>query len=780
MADPNIDPNKLKILEAQNKLLQAQLKILQEGYDLSSSYYESLKEIFGIKTRITQVDKDNLDISKRIHETIRDQRLGLTDIDSLEKQILKNKDLIKKAALQELDLSKKLSDGDETRIKYAKNRLTSIGKISKELEIELSKSKEEREQNSGGIALLQKRLAIQEKGLKTATESMSKNAQTLLYLQLQVKVLEKINAEEEKRLAAEKETEKKLGAFAGILKGLQNIPILGQLVKFNEVLDAAKANVKTTGSGIQGLFAGLGNLSKQALSGLTNGANVMSFIISAMIKGFFSLDKAQTEFQNETGKTISHLDTINTSLISSSDYIKTASALSKEWGANADAIFSKETLQEAAELVNLMGLSNEEASKLASLAKMSNVELKQQDENIISQVDNFNKANKTAFDGRAIMRDIGKTSSAISVNLGGNAKKIAEANLEARKLGLSLSQIDQIAESLLNFESSISNELEAELLSGKSLNFEKARLFALNNDIEGLTKEIAQNEGITSGFINGNRLTQDAIAKSIGLQREDLAKMIINQKTTLGLTDEQVQKASGLSEKDFKRLSVQDSLNKSIEKMGEALAGPVELLAQMANHAWLMKTIFVAIGAIIAGRIVAGLAASVVSLYASVAAQKAYGRALNENLTKEVALDAAKVAGAEATTLGAATPFIIGGIAAVLAALAGAAMMVGDVHSPAKGKTIVSTKEGGLFKLSDNDDFMAAPGLSQRLSSKSSSTIVNDNSKMISTMEEHNKLLKEGNEISKATYKKMPQEFALHLETAKFGTAINTTSYKTK
>jgi hypothetical protein len=34
----------------------------------------------------------------------------------------------------------------------------------------------------------------------------------------------------------------------------------------------------------------------------------------------------------------------------------------------------------------------------------------------------------------------------------------------------------------------------------------------------------------------------------------------------------------------------------------------------------------------------------------------------------------------------------------------------GDVMSPADGKTRVSTKEGGLFELSPNDDLIAAPG----------------------------------------------------------------------
>ena len=36
---------------------------------------------------------------------------------------------------------------------------------------------------------------------------------------------------------------------------------------------------------------------------------------------------------------------------------------------------------------------------------------------------------------------------------------------------------------------------------------------------------------------------------------------------------------------------------------------------------------------------------------------------------------------------------------------------VGDVMSPADGKTRISTKEGGLLELSKNDDVVAAPGL---------------------------------------------------------------------
>ena len=51
-----------------------------------------------------------------------------------------------------------------------------------------------------------------------------------------------------------------------------------------------------------------------------------------------------------------------------------------------------------------------------------------------------------------------------------------------------------------------------------------------------------------------------------------------------------------------------------------------------------------------------------------------------------------------------------------LAAIAGGvgyiqSQKAGDMFSPADGKTQVSTKEGGLYELSPNDDVMAAPGI---------------------------------------------------------------------
>jgi hypothetical protein len=61
--------------------------------------------------------------------------------------------------------------------------------------------------------------------------------------------------------------------------------------------------------------------------------------------------------------------------------------------------------------------------------------------------------------------------------------------------------------------------------------------------------------------------------------------------------------------------------------------------------------------------------------------------------------------------LGAAA--IVGGMYAMFSSTPKPA---GDINSPAGGQTMVHTKEGGLFKLSKNDDLVAAPGASKALS----------------------------------------------------------------
>ena len=157
------------------------------------------------------------------------------------------------------------------------------------------------------------------------------------------------------------------------------------------------------------------------------------------------------------------------------DFMKAATSLSKELGVNASNIFKAEDIAEVAELTENMGLSAHSAAVLAKLAKKSGQELSVVKDNIASSANDFVKSNMISLNLKDVMEDVGGASYAIQASMGGSVENIQAAAMEARKLGISLEQVDKIAGSLLNFEESIAAEMNAELLLGRSINLERAR-----------------------------------------------------------------------------------------------------------------------------------------------------------------------------------------------------------------------------------------------------------------------------------------------------------------
>jgi hypothetical protein len=172
-------------------------------------------------------------------------------------------------------------------------------------------------------------------------------------------------------------------------------------------------------------------------------------------------------------------------------------------------------------------------------------------------------------------------------------------------------------------------------------------------------------------------------------------------------------------------LNAQDKFNLAVEKMqdliGTIAAGPlgtfVDMIASAAENAGVLFTIMGGLAALSLTKLVTGLAASAV---------------------QAGLLAAGTAATASAITLGVGAIAIAAGIATMMAAYedakAEAAQPAGDMFS-SNGKTIVSPKEGGLFALSDNDEFAAAPGLGDMINSSNRQTIVTqDNSALLNEL----------------------------------------------
>lgn len=137
-----------------------------------------------------------------------------------------------------------------------------------------------------------------------------------------------------------------------------------------------------------------------------------------------------------------------------------------------------------------------------------------------------------------VAKDIRNVSKATVLSLKGSGKALGTALATAKALGMTLQQIESTSENLLNFEQSISNELKAELLIGRNLNLERARLAAINNDIEGVAREINAQLGSAAEFGDLNRIQQKAFAEAVGMTRDELAETLFIQKNLKGATGE--------------------------------------------------------------------------------------------------------------------------------------------------------------------------------------------------------------------------------------------------
>jgi hypothetical protein len=174
--------------------------------------------------------------------------------------------------------------------------------------------------------------------------------------------------------------------------------------------------------------------------------------------------------------------------------------------------------------------------------------------------------------------------------------------------GMEMSKLEAAADSLLNFEQSIENELSAELLTGKSLNLEKARSAALSNDMATLAEELKKQNVDAARFAGMNRIEQEAMAKAMGMSKEELADVLYEQealnamgKKGLDLKSEEEKAAyeaikkekgakaalesitSGELEQMVKKQGIQERFNQSVEKLKEIFVRIAEPVMQILD-----------------------------------------------------------------------------------------------------------------------------------------------------------------------------------------------------
>ena len=133
-----------------------------------------------------------------------------------------------------------------------------------------------------------------------------------------------------------------------------------------------------------------------------------------------------------------------------------------------------------------------------------------------------------------VMKDIAQNAEFFASFAKDGGKNLIGAGTAARKLGLSMSTVKGVTESLLDFETSIESSMEASLLLGRQINTDKARQLAFTGDQEGLMKEIQRLAGGEAEFAKSTYIQRQSLAKALGMSVEELARTVRNN--TAGAT----------------------------------------------------------------------------------------------------------------------------------------------------------------------------------------------------------------------------------------------------
>ena len=105
------------------------------------------------------------------------------------------------------------------------------------------------------------------------------------------------------------------------------------------------------------------------------------------------------------------------------------------------------------------------------------------------------------------------------------AEGLAQAAVEAAKVGSSLSTTLKVADSLLSFEEAIGAQFKAQVLTGRQINTERARQLALDGDIAGLTQEIQSIVGGVGDLQTLNVIQRKSVAEAIGISVGELMRI---------------------------------------------------------------------------------------------------------------------------------------------------------------------------------------------------------------------------------------------------------------
>lgn len=576
MADGNLN-KELVLLQRQLEKLgasSAEIQAIQRAFKaLSGDAEGTAAEMERVRSRVEQLKSEAEALNTPFKDLLKIVQQNASALDSNVSAISKAKSLQNKV----LNITQDLKMDSEGITDLSKRQLDS--KLNT-LETTRSQLK-----SNADLAAMQLE-ALEAAGIQNATdEKRAENLREILKYQTEFdEGLNGIIAKTKQRLDLERAINQNMGVAGALVGGtgalMERLGMRSGI--FHQAMEDANEEMremaKNMGENVS--FMNKLKIAAKGFSTLADGFGPAlrdpTVVVGKIVSAFFDVNKAQTEFIQLTGQSAASLGGVNTEVAAMADLLKTAAAFTKQTGLNAAAIFTPQQIGQIADATELLGISAEQGVKLGMIMKQTGKSADDIGNAIYRNVD-AGISNKLVYD------DVLSASDDIVASSGGNVEALGRAASAARKLGLDLAKVNQIADGLLDFESSIESELEAQLLTGKNINLSKARELALNNDLEGVAKELEKNGASAAEFAKMNRIQQESLAKAMGMSRQELGKMVLTKEAMANMSDDEIANARGMTLEQSKQMDIQAKIQKSMDRLAQAFAPILEAVVPIVE-----------------------------------------------------------------------------------------------------------------------------------------------------------------------------------------------------
>ena len=287
---------------------------------------------------------------------------------------------------------------------------------------------------------------------------------------------------------------------------------------------------------------------------------------------FIELDKAAEEFRKQTGFSNTQMvelrknaESINVEFqdmgVGINEVYTSAKALTDVFGRTS--LVSRDAMQNVSLMSVNLGVAAEDSANVLAIFQGLGGATQEVAMNVMKVGASFSE--KAGIPFSLVMKDIANASEQTTALLGANPSKLMKSAIAARALGTDLNKIVSSQRKLLDFSSSINEELEASALLGRSISFQKARQLAYDGDIEGAAKATLDSVKAAGDFNAMNVYQREALAKASGMELKDLTKMMAvdaqRQEIELRGTDEQKAKLKMQTEA-LEKLKKENDLSK--------------------------------------------------------------------------------------------------------------------------------------------------------------------------------------------------------------------------